>query len=368
VRCQRLAALPLALAAPAAVDDAYQAFSDGEPLGSLGDFTETRPVAYLNQPVMFRLPQQGAGLDGTRVLAFRFWMEPGTPTINPDAGGMHDAPWLGDSTVVAFHQQSVWLDIIRAFRANALGAAVFALLAVVAFSLILFDRSDRVYAWIGFLFTIIAVEDVFIVIAAWTPLWISEMHYLLTVEFLNSLIRALWVIVWWVWFGRAGFRWLPGVVGGLAALNLGSKILGDEVFGGAIPHQVALRFHTVGQITQFLLFGLLAWVVALGIRRRGLEGWLALPVVLLRGVASFDADLRVLHLSFNWSPFGIPLNNVDLANLLVAAVIALLLLRRLLQSSSTSCCPVSKLKANTVRRLKWAAISSRSSPKTATAF
>jgi len=104
------------------------------------------------------------------------------------------------------------------------------------------------------------------------------------------------------------------------------------MFGGAIPHQVALRFHTVGQITQFLIFGLLAWVVALGIRRRGLEGWLALPVVLLRGVASFNLDLSVLHLSFTWSPFGIPLNNVDLANLLVAAVIALLLLRRLLQS------------------------------------
>jgi hypothetical protein len=331
VRCQGQSSQPLALAGPMAVDDGYQVFMDGEPLGSFGDFTGTRPVVYPTQPVMFRLPQQGERLGGTRVLAFRFWMEPGTPTLTADAGGMHDAPWLGDSTVVTLHHQSQWLEIIRGVGSSALAASVFALLAVVAFSLMLFDRSDRVYAWIGFLFTIIAFENVFWISAGCTP-WISSTPYLLTVEFNNSLIRALWVIVWWVWFGHPSFRWLPGVVGGLAALNLGSKILGEEIFGGAIPHQVALRFHTVGQVAQFLLFGLLAWVVALGIRRRGLEGWLALPVVLLRGVASFDVDLSVLHLSPTWSPFGILLNNVDLANLLIAAVIALLLLRRLLQS------------------------------------
>jgi membrane protein implicated in regulation of membrane protease activity len=331
VRFQGQGSQPLALAGPADVDDAYQAFADGALLGSFGDFSGTRPVVYPTRPILLRLGPQANGSDGARVLAFRIWMDPSTLLGSPDAGGMHDAPLLGEAGIVTLHYQSQWLELIRGYLFDAIAALAFGLLAVVAFSLILFDRSDPVYLWIGLLFLATAALNIVVALSAWTS-WIPAMNFLLILEILNPLIYALWVIVWWVWFGRRGFRWLPGVVAGLTALLMVSGILADEVFPGLVSHSAAHRFHAVSDIGRFALFGLLAWIVADGIRRQGLEGWLALPIVLLRGVASFEIDLARLHIPVFWSPFGMPINVADIANFLIAALIALLLLRRLFHS------------------------------------
>ena len=88
----------------------------------------------------------------------------------------------------------------------------------------------------------------------------------------------------------------------------------------------------MNQGLRFAFFGLLLWIVADGVRRKGLDGWLVLPVVLLRGVASFSNDLIRLHLFRNWFPFGVRVAPGNIAIFLAVAVIALLLLRRLLQS------------------------------------
>jgi len=81
-----------------------------------------------------------------------------------------------------------------------------------------------------------------------------------------------------------------------------------------------------------LIFALLVWVVVVSIRLQGIEGWLVLPIVLLRGIGSFAFELSAFHIRLYWFPFGVSVHLVQIANLLIAAVIALLLLRRLLQS------------------------------------
>jgi len=152
VRCQGQNGQPLGLLGPANVDDVYQVFSDGELLGGFGDFTRRLPVAYSAKPFMFQLPERRNELNGTRVLAFRLWMDPATLVSTPDVGGMHDPPLLGDAGIVALDYQSNWVELLRAFLAFAFSMLVFGLLAVVAFTLILFDRSDPAYFWIGLLF------------------------------------------------------------------------------------------------------------------------------------------------------------------------------------------------------------------------
>ena len=172
-RCQSQEVLPLALAGPAFVDDAYQAFADAKLLGSFGNFSGARPVVYYTQPFQLRLPQSCRETGPVQVLAFRFWMEPATLLDDPDAGGMHSAPLLGEAGVIGLHYQSQWLELIRADLAYVAQALVFALLAVVAFSLILFDRSDRVYLWIGLLFLVTAFVNIWGAISAWTQ-WIPD--------------------------------------------------------------------------------------------------------------------------------------------------------------------------------------------------
>jgi serine phosphatase RsbU (regulator of sigma subunit) len=83
---------------------------------------------------------------------------------------------------------------------------------------------------------------------------------------------------------------------------------------------------------RFVFFGFMVWIVIGGIRRKGIEGWLALPVILMLGFALFSTDLALLHLFRNWTISGVVVGPVDILDTLVAVVITLLLLRRLLQS------------------------------------
>ncbi|HTB95699.1 MAG TPA: PP2C family protein-serine/threonine phosphatase [Terracidiphilus sp.] len=331
VHCQGGSKSSLALAGPANIDDAYQAFDEGKLLGSFGDFSRKPPLIYYTQPLQFRLPETCTPSAAAQVLAFRFWMEPSTLLTDPDAGGMKSAPLLGEAGVIGLFYQSQRLELIRGYLMYAIEAVVFALLAVVAFSLILFDRSDRVYLWIGLLFLVTSATNWFGASASWTQ-WISIPLSLVVDGSLGAVTFALWVIVWWVWFGREGFRWLPAVLSGLVVLSAVSRILGLEIFPGLVSHPIALQLYALNQGLRFVFFGLLVWVVLDGIRRKGMDGWLALPVVLLHGIATFSSDLIRLHLFHDWFPLGVEVTPGDVAIFLVAAVIALLLLRRLLES------------------------------------
>ena len=338
----------LALAGPAIVDDAYQVFDNGALVGHFGDFAGRNPVVYYTQPKMFPLQQPGSHDDGTgpdrtgpdgtgpeestRVLAFRLWMEPFALIIDPDAGGLHTAPVLGEAGAVAADYQMRWLELIRSFASSAALALLFGLLAVVAFSLILFDHSDRVYLWMGALFLLIASNSTLNVIGDWTELLSIPINNLLKEGLAQPLIHAAWVMVWWVWFGQERPAWLPRLTAGLALLLMVSTILGDEVFFGLVPHAVAVHFVTVSLVLRVLFFALLLWVVVEGIRRQGVEGWLVLPLVVLRGIDAFRGQLKLLHIRMAWFPFGVTVSLGIIASLLVAVVIALLLLRRLLRS------------------------------------
>ncbi len=328
----------LALAGPADVDDAYQVFSNGQPAGHFGDFAGGKPAVYYTQPKMFPLPQPAGRDDAigpnapTQVLVFRLWMEPYSLADAPDAGGMHSAPVLGEAGAVAAGYQMRWLELIRAYASDAALALLFSLLAVVAFSLILFDRSDRVYLWMGALFLLLAVSAALFVIGSWTELQSIPINDLLADGLAVPLAYAAWVMVFWVWFGLERPQWLPRLTAGLTLLLMGSNILGEEMFFGLVPHNVAVHFVTVSVVLRLLFFALLLWVVIEGIRRQGVEGWLVLPVAVLRGISAFTDQLNLLHIRMYWFPFGVQVTLGTFANLLVAVVIALLLLRRLLQS------------------------------------
>jgi hypothetical protein len=327
----------LALAGPADVDDAYQVFDNGVLAGQFGEFNSGKHVVYYTQPKMFPLAQPGSHDSetgpgaSTRVLAFRLWMEPYTLINEPDAGGMHSAPVLGEAGAVAAGYQMRWLELIRSFASVAAQAPLFGLLAVVAFSLILFDRSDRVYLWMGAIFLLYAVHAVVVVTGNWAEVQSIPVMNLVE-DCISSLLWAVWIMVWWVWFGLERPWWLPRLAAGLALLLMTSFILGDEIFFGLIPHEVAVQFVTVSLVLRLLAFAVVLWVVVEGIRKQGVEGWLVLPVVVLRGIGAFSDHLSVLHLRMYWFPFGVEVSIGAISSLLVAVVIALLLLRRLLQS------------------------------------
>ena len=334
----------LAIAGPADMDDAYQAFVNGKLAGQFGDFGASHPKVFYSQPVMFPLPQivfqptsQPSGSmaigqqAGSYVLAFRVWMEPGTPLLQPDAGGFHTAPILGEAEAVRAANTVRWVELVRSYSVSAFEAFLFGLLGLMAFSLLLFDRSDHVYAWMGALFLLTAVNDARVAVDSWSQAISIPAANLLSDGLLVPLTYAAWTIVWWVWFGRQG-RWVPRAVTALTLLLMVSNILGEEVFFGLISHRLAVRFFSAGVPIGFLFFAVMAWVVAQGIHRQGLEGWLVLPVVILRGIGPLMIYLAALHVNMHYHVFGVTVSLVQVASLLIAVVIAILLLRRLRQS------------------------------------
>jgi signal transduction histidine kinase len=317
----------LALAGPPEMDDAYEIFDNGALVGSFGDFGGSRPVTYYQQPMMFPLPPSTDGnpLLSDRVLAFRVWMDPITLMTSADAGGFHTAPVLGEAGAVAANYQLRRLALIRAYSPFAVYALLFALLAVVAFSLILFDRSDRVYLWMGAVFLLTAIYSGLGAFDVWTQHLSILADRLIVKSFLVPLAYAGWAIVWWVWFGRLRPLWRPRAAAGLALLYMISNAIGEELFYSLVPHPVAFAFGIVSVIVRLLFFALLVWIVVQGIRRHGLEGWLVLPAILLLGMGTFQTQLK-------WFLFGVSVAPTEIANLLLVAALALLLLRRLLLS------------------------------------
>ena len=332
VRVATPAGQKLALAGPADVDDAYQVFANGRLLGSFGKFPASggRPVIYVTQPRMFALPPAQGDRSGTRVLAFRVWMSPITLTHDPDAGGMHTAPLLGEAGVVRARYQLAWLALVRAYSSAAIEAAIFLLLAVLALSLRLFDPEDPVYLWLAGVFLLTAIDAAVVSVASWSS-WIGDIALQVAQDvFFRPLMLGGWAMVWWVWFRLRRPAWIPGLIAGLTVVYGLAQGVGDHLLLPGLPAAAVRFFHALSLTARLLFLPLLVWIVIRGVRRQGREGWLALPAVALAVIARFEHELGVLHVRVIWFPFDVVLSLGQIASFLLVAAIGALLLRRAL--------------------------------------
>jgi hypothetical protein len=322
----------LALGGPSDLDDSYEVYANGVKLGGSGNSAGGQQPTYGGQLLTFPLPQLPGDNSGstTQVLAFKVEMQPGTLAYLPDAGGLHAAPVVGVAGAVAAANRMRRQQLVSRFAPTAVEALLFGLLAVLAFGLILFDRSDFVYIWMGSVFLLLSVYYVLVVFGNLTQHLSGLAEALFRDCILTPLISSGWVMMWWVWFGRTQPAKLPRFAALLAILYMISLLLGEPVFSAYVPHPVAVLAGLLSVGVRLLLFVLLGRIVLEGIRQQGLDGWLALPAVLLLGVGMFQGELVALHVPASWSAFGLRVNLDQVADLLVAAALALLLLRRLL--------------------------------------
>jgi hypothetical protein len=321
----------LAIEGPPGVDDGYQVFQNGSLLGSFGAFSSGRPVVYNTQPMRFALPQPADAGSTTRVLAFRVWMEPATPSNYPDVGGLRTAPLLGEAGAVTVNDRLRWFDAFRAIADHLISATVFGLFALVAFSLTLIDRSDRLYLWLGAACLLTAVSDALVVLLDSTQYMGMAVGDPLRFVVLRPLIYVAWVMVWWSWFGLHRPAWLPRAVSVLGLLYAVSTALGRNLLMfTVVSHSISAAFASVSLCAKLLFLPLMLVCIVQGIRKEGVEGWSVLPAVVLWGVAQFWEELNFLHIHLTWFPFGVQITLGDIANLLLAFVIGGLLLRRLL--------------------------------------
>src|SRR6266568_9493881 len=253
--------LSLALTGPSDVDDIYQIFDNGRLIGAFGDFSTGRPEIYTTRPMMFELTRSDTedANDSSQVLAFRIWMEPNTLTQTDDVGGMHTAPLVGEKAAVAAQYHLRWDELVRAYAGSLITCLVFGLLGLVALSLILFDRSDRVYVWIGALLLSLAALRFLIFTSTWT-MWMNANsgNFIRYVVF-DPLIFSGWVMVWRQWFQLRRPTWIPWVLPILTALLMVSMSLGQNLFFTIVPPPVGHFFELVSLCLR-LLIALLALI------------------------------------------------------------------------------------------------------------
>ena len=331
----------LALAGPSNVDDVYQVFANGSLIGQFGKFDGRNPTAYYTQPMKFALPRTAAQTAGSAsgatnlVIAYRVFMLPSTLKEVADVGGFHDAPILGDTATVNAGYTMNWLELVRGYALSAAQVPLFAVGAIMAFTMILFDRSDKAYLWIGWLLLLQAFSSGLSITCSWTQLVSITTGQIFNDGFLTSVIFCGWAMVWWVWFGRQRPSWTPLAIASLGLLLFVTVVIGQEIIVDLVPHAVAGVFLSVSVVVRLLFLALQLVIVIRGIRRQGLESWLVLPAVLLWGLNAFAVELTLFHIQVRWSVFGLSIRISQVSNFLLLIVVGILLLRRLLTSIHT---------------------------------
>jgi hypothetical protein len=328
----------LALGGPAYFDDAYQLFLNGTLLGSFGRFDGKRREFYYNEPMVFPLPQTqivGAGgdRDATQVIAFRIWMSPASLLGQTDAGGFHLAPQVGTTNAVEAEYQLRWLDLVRENAIWALTGTVYSLLAVIAFSLFLFNRTDRVYFWIGSLLLMMGLGGGETALASWTrtitipaELWVC---YVLVIP----LVNLSWVMLLRAWFELDRPLWLPWAV---ALLSLAQALVYAGVLDllfPLVPSTLAPVFYVLSRVLRVIFGLLMCWIMFRGIRKLGLEGWLLLPPVVLAWGDWLAGQLTFLHVPRRFFPFGVSLSLEQITGFLLVLTLCWLLVRRWVRSA-----------------------------------
>ena len=310
-------------------------FGDGKLVGSFGKFAGRRPSFYYTQPMMFTLPQQPANVGPDApplVIAFRFWMSPSTVVLNPDVGGIHTAPLLGNAEAVLARYQLNWLQLVRAQIFGGLVGVLFLLIAIGAFSLTRLDRSDPVYTWMGVVFLLLCLTSIVNLISGCSQNIDAVVSTVVTDAILWPLVFGGWIMVWWVWFRLQRPTWIPKAIGLLTLGFMLTTVIGENLLYPMISPTIAGFFQIASIGVRLALLALLVLVIFWAIRRQGVEGWLVLPAMVLFVLAQFTSELSVLHFRFNWFPFGVRISMGQIADLLLTAVLFVLLLRRLLFS------------------------------------
>ena len=208
---------------------------------------------------------------------------------------------------------------------------LFLLLAIVAASLILFDRSDPVYLWVAAALMLASFREFNFSLANWTQLVSMREFFVVLEVFVAPLAIGIWATVWWKWFQLRRPAWVPKSIVTLTVLDMVFELLGENLLYG-IPHSTSLVFHAASEVVRLGLLGLLAFIVGKGIREQGREGWLVLPAVVLMAFEQFQSELISLHMHGTFFIFGNVLFYNEAADMVLAAAIALLLLRRLVLS------------------------------------
>jgi hypothetical protein len=333
-RIQAPKGTPIALATFGWVDgadDGYQVFSDGNLVGSWGDFRNAKdPTVYFTQPATFSLIR-ASGAPQQITIALRFWMSPVRLAYHPFVGGLHYAPLLGETSAVNAAAHISLLHNLRtqAFPPFDVGLGLF--MVIIVASLVFFDRSDPVYLWVAGALLLDVINELVFALANFTQLVSLRMFFAELQAFSQPLILGAWGMVWWLWFQRKP-AWAPKALAIGTCIYATVGLFGHDLLYEFMPHSVSAVFNALSFPCALFLIAMMLVIVGSGVRTHGREGWFVIPAVVFLIIAQLQGELIKLHFHGWVNVHGVQLFYSNIANLLNLVAISVLLVRRLLQS------------------------------------
>ena len=211
----------LALAAPPAVDDAYQLFINGSLLGSAGDFSGTVPIVYSIQPRMFLLPEN-VKKEKNITIAFRVWMS--SASLGPDAGGIHIAPALGEKTHIEKKYRFQWEQTIKGYIVEVVLPIMFILLAITMFLLNRSRKQTQSCKWFITALVLLGLMRLNQAVYFWFQIESGHQSAIIGPVILRPLVLGSWLMAWREWFDLHQPKWLPKIIAILYFTIHGSSI------------------------------------------------------------------------------------------------------------------------------------------------
>ncbi len=294
---------PLELKMPDAVDDAYQVFVNGQMIGHFGDFHHRQVRAYAALPGGFRLP---ANLrNGPMLIAVRVWMDSATRFISPDAGGLRAPPVLGAVSAVAGQVRLDWDDRAHEVGSGFLETLVLLLVLVVAVTHFVLAPHEKAYVWLGLAVLVTLLANIILQVINFTT-WLPQTPAILLRDVLLAPARiALWIFFWAFWFGLPRVRRTLYLTCYLTLLlAIVTAMLRPPLHGGLISLRASVALTPAVLWLKLGLAAILLTITVRGIRRNRAEGLLALPAVLLTAFASYQHELRFLHIPITFFVWG----------------------------------------------------------------
>ena len=320
---------PLELKMPDAVDDAYQVFVNGQMIGQLGNFHHRNVVVYAALPGGYRLPADLR--DGPMLIAIRVWMDPGTRFLSPEAGGLRAPPVLGAASAVAAQVRLDWVDRAHVVGSGFLEMLVLLLALVVATTHFFLAPQERAYLWLGLAALDTLFANIILQVVNFTT-WLPQTPAVLLRDVVLSPARiALWIFFWAAWFGFPKPRRLLYLTCELTLLlALFTAMLRPPLHGGLISLRAATILTPALLWIKLGLAALLITVTVKGILRNRAEGLMALPAVLLAAFASYQHELRFLHIPVTFFVDGFMISVGQVSTTLSLLLVTLMGSRRFL--------------------------------------
>lgn len=305
---RRQVALPrqgeLVLVGPPVVDDGYEMFWDGRPLGGVGRLSGS-PKVNATRPVLVTVPANGGQ---TAILAIRAFMQPGIDR-DRQSGGLRTVPVLASKRDGETLYWAQWRRTIAGYIVDAIEPLAMLVLACIAILAAPGLGRPGFARWTALALVASACLRLGNAVSAWTDLLSAPTLLWQNGVILAPLAKLAWAMAWNQWTSGRDRRLVSSVILVAGIALVAGQLAQSQFLAGAGRTLIAVSLA----------------VIAIRVVRQGEHKLLALAAMLLTAIGLFASDLSALGVPGIWFPFGIGVSRSQFAYALALPFLACVL-------------------------------------------